>query len=221
MLRFGRLSQWHICALAVTGCATMNVSSHVAARYRLRAIPHVRLGTGRRAADRRSATRSESVLPGPRAGRGRKAAGCQRTSSVDVGTPDLLIHYHASINQRIDVNGVDREYGYCYDDDCQAESWIRSRHTRARHRRRPHEPVDLARLGAGQRRRHARTIATGWRERSTRPLRGCWRGFRRGCNATMAVRRRGDASCIRPHDHYDSRRWPSRALALTGCASMK
>jgi hypothetical protein len=34
--------------------------------------------------------------------------------------PDLLIHYHASINPRIDVYGVDREHGYCYDDDCKA-----------------------------------------------------------------------------------------------------
>ena len=34
------------------------------------------------------------------------------------GTPDLLIHYHASINQRIDVNRVDRRYGYCYGADC-------------------------------------------------------------------------------------------------------
>ena len=34
------------------------------------------------------------------------------------GTPDLLIHYHASINQRIDVNRLDRRYGYCYGVDC-------------------------------------------------------------------------------------------------------
>ena len=26
------------------------------------------------------------------------------------GTPDLIIHYHASITQRIDVNRVDRGY---------------------------------------------------------------------------------------------------------------
>ena len=37
------------------------------------------------------------------------------------GTPDLLIHYHASINQRIDVNRVDRRYGYCYGVDCPAD----------------------------------------------------------------------------------------------------
>jgi hypothetical protein len=28
------------------------------------------------------------------------------------GTPDLLIHYHANIRQRIDVNRIDRAYGY-------------------------------------------------------------------------------------------------------------
>jgi hypothetical protein len=36
-------------------------------------------------------------------------------------TPDLLIHYHASINQRIDVNRVDRRYGYCYGVDCPSD----------------------------------------------------------------------------------------------------
>jgi Domain of unknown function (DUF4136) len=32
--------------------------------------------------------------------------------------PDLRIHYHASITKRIDVNRVDRVYGYCYGEDC-------------------------------------------------------------------------------------------------------
>ena len=34
------------------------------------------------------------------------------------GSPDLLIHYHANIGQRFDVNSVDRQNGYCYA-DCQ------------------------------------------------------------------------------------------------------
>lgn len=34
------------------------------------------------------------------------------------GAPDLLIHYHANVQQRIDVNRVDRKYGYCYGEDC-------------------------------------------------------------------------------------------------------
>jgi hypothetical protein len=43
------------------------------------------------------------------------AKGFARSTS---GAPDLLIHYHANITQRIDVNRVDREYGYCYEGDC-------------------------------------------------------------------------------------------------------
>jgi hypothetical protein len=38
----------------------------------------------------------------------------------EAGTPDLLIHYHASVNTRIDVNRADQEYGYCYDETCGA-----------------------------------------------------------------------------------------------------
>ena len=37
-----------------------------------------------------------------------------------IGTPDLLIHYHASITNRIDVNRIDRQYGYCYEVECRA-----------------------------------------------------------------------------------------------------
>jgi hypothetical protein len=33
------------------------------------------------------------------------------------GTPDLLIHYHANITQRIDVDAIDRAYGYRFADD--------------------------------------------------------------------------------------------------------
>lgn len=38
------------------------------------------------------------------------------------GTPDLLIHYHANIRQRIDVNRIDRAYGYCPETNCPPET---------------------------------------------------------------------------------------------------
>lgn len=31
---------------------------------------------------------------------------------------DLLVHYHASFNQQVDANHLDREYGYCKTGDC-------------------------------------------------------------------------------------------------------
>lgn len=37
--------------------------------------------------------------------------GYERASSGDA---DLLIHYHASVNQKVDVYTADSQYGYCY-----------------------------------------------------------------------------------------------------------
>jgi hypothetical protein len=38
------------------------------------------------------------------------------------GTPDLLLHYHASIDTRIDVGRTERAYESCQGADCQ--SWV-------------------------------------------------------------------------------------------------
>jgi hypothetical protein len=37
------------------------------------------------------------------------------------GPPDLLLHYHANVSQRIDVNRVDQAYGYCNAGDCPSD----------------------------------------------------------------------------------------------------
>jgi hypothetical protein len=39
---------------------------------------------------------------------------------VTSGPPDLLVHYHANVTQRLDVNRVDESYGYCRAGDCPA-----------------------------------------------------------------------------------------------------
>jgi hypothetical protein len=41
---------------------------------------------------------------------------------AESGPPDLLIHYHAAITPRIDINRLDRERGYCYDGDCRVRT---------------------------------------------------------------------------------------------------
>jgi len=51
--------------------------------------------------------------------RGLAGRGMELTSA---GSPDLLIHYHANITERIDVNKADRVYGYCQGADCPPES---------------------------------------------------------------------------------------------------
>ena len=120
MRRLLRLAAVVIPALAVSGCATMNVSSHIQrdldfARYRTYDWrPADALPTGDPRLDKNPFFQDH--VQGAVEKR-LAAKGFERSTS---GTPDLLVHYHASIAQRIDVNRVDREYGYCYDEDCRA-----------------------------------------------------------------------------------------------------
>jgi hypothetical protein len=120
MSRLGRLIAVAICALAVTSCATMNVSSHVQggldfAQYRTYDWgPADALPTGDPRLDKNPFFQDHIL------GAVEKQMAVKGYERSESGTPDLRIHYHASINQRIDVYGVDRDRGYCYDDDCKA-----------------------------------------------------------------------------------------------------
>ena len=120
MSRLGRLIAVAICALAVTSCATMNVSSHVQggldfAQYRTYDWgPADALPTGDPRLDKNPFFQDHIL------GAVEKQMAVKGYERSESGTPDLRIHYHASINQRIDVYGVDRDHGYCYDDDCKA-----------------------------------------------------------------------------------------------------
>jgi hypothetical protein len=121
MLRFQQLATVTLLTLVLAACATtMTVSSHVQrgvdfARYRTFDWgPADALPTGDSRLDKNPFFQDhvQGAVEKQLASRG-----FERSTS---GTPDLLIHYHASINQRIDVNRVDHDYGYCYDDDCRA-----------------------------------------------------------------------------------------------------
>jgi uncharacterized protein DUF4136 len=108
-------------ALALGACATMTVSSHVAPAVNLRefytyawgpadALP---VGDARLDNDPYFHDYVQGAVEKQLAGTGLSYATAMRPA-------DLLIHYHASINTRIDVNLADRERGYCYGDDCRA-----------------------------------------------------------------------------------------------------
>lgn len=114
--RLRRLAAASVAALVLSGCASMQASSFIEpgadfTRYRTYAwSPADRLFTGDPRLDNnpffqaRLQTAVETQLA---------ARGLGKT----LATPDLLLHYHASIAQAFDVSGVDREYGYC--DDCE------------------------------------------------------------------------------------------------------
>lgn len=122
MRRLGLLIALVMASLAAASCATtMNVSSHVErgldfSRYRTFDWgPADALPTGDPRLDKNPFFKDQvqGAVEKELAVRG---------IELSTGTPDLLIHYHANIMQRIDVNRVDRPYGYYASGDSPPET---------------------------------------------------------------------------------------------------
>jgi hypothetical protein len=109
-----------LAALALAGCATMNVSSHIERNVNFAEYvtydwgPPDNLPVGDPRLDNNPFF--NDYLQGAIEKR-LAAKGFERAAT---GRPDLLIHYHASVNQKLDVYEVDNRYGYCYD-NCQPQ----------------------------------------------------------------------------------------------------
>jgi hypothetical protein len=118
MFRLFRLTAVALLATVAAGCATMLVSSHIQrdvdfGRYRTYDWgPADALPTGDPRLDRNPFFKDH--MQGA-VERGLARKGLTLSTS---GTPDLLIHYHANVTQRIDVDRIDQRYGYCYGNDC-------------------------------------------------------------------------------------------------------
>lgn len=119
MLRIARPAAVAALAFAVAGCASMTVSSHFArgldfTQYRTFGWgPPDALPTGDPRLDKDPFFQDQvqGAIEKQLASKGFKSVAAAEP-------PDLLIHYHASIRQRIDVNRTDQEYGYCAGDGC-------------------------------------------------------------------------------------------------------
>jgi hypothetical protein len=110
-----------VTALALTGCASMHVSSYVERGVDLRQYrtyawgPADTFSTGDPRLDDNPFFdgRVRAAVENHLAARGfERMAG---------GAPDLLVHYHASVAQQIYARDIDRQYGYCDDGDCRPE----------------------------------------------------------------------------------------------------
>jgi len=119
MRRLSALIPAAIAALAVTGCATtMNVSSHVERGVDLAQYhtydwgPADALPTGDSRLDK------DPFFQDHMLGAVEKAMATKGLGRSTAGTADLLIHYHANISERIDIDRLDRERGYCHADGC-------------------------------------------------------------------------------------------------------
>ncbi len=111
-----------LCALTLSACAsTMGAGSHVQTGLRMSQYrtydwgPADALPTGDARLDKDPDFQDhlEGAVEKQLAGKGLVRA---------TGAPDLLFHYHASIDTRIDVGRTEREYGSCQAADCQ--SWV-------------------------------------------------------------------------------------------------
>jgi len=115
MLRFTRFAVMALAALALAGCATMKVYSHLErgvdfAQYRTYAWgPADARPTGDPRLD------SNPFFKERLEGAVEQQLATKRFEKSTATTPDLLLHYHASITQRFEVNTVDRDRGYCSD----------------------------------------------------------------------------------------------------------
>lgn len=113
--RTARLAAAAVVLAFAAGCATMQVQSYVQSgadfsRYRSYAWgPADIFATGDPRLDGNSFFH----------GRVRAAVdarlGTRGLEQTDAGTSDLLVHYHVSVTQRVDVNLIDQKYGYCED----------------------------------------------------------------------------------------------------------
>lgn len=106
--------------LLLAGCATLRVSSHtdrglVWSKYTTfdwgpaDALP---VGDPRLDKDPFFQDRVEGAIEKAMA-----AHGFARSGTSD--RPDVLVHYHAHVTKRLDVDQIDRAYGYCSTADCQ------------------------------------------------------------------------------------------------------
>jgi hypothetical protein len=114
---------WHLVGitfvLAIGGCATMRVSSHTErglswSHYRTfdwGPADSLPAGDPRFEADPYFQDRVQGAIEKQMA-----ASGFARTAPA--AQPDLLVHYHATIAERIDVDEIDRDHGYCVTADC-------------------------------------------------------------------------------------------------------
>jgi hypothetical protein len=114
-----RRARWAVLAMAglwAAGCATMNVNSYLERGADLRQyrtydwgpVAHLSTGDPRLDNNRFFDERVRAQVEKELASRGFEKA----------AQPDMLVHYHASISQEIDVREFDDSDSYCADHDC-------------------------------------------------------------------------------------------------------
>lgn len=114
-----RLAPALLAVLAAAGCATMNVSSHVESGINTANYHTFAWGTPDPLPTGDPRLDQDPFFNDHIQGAVEKEMAAHGFTLAD-RNPDLLIHYHAVIRPRMDINRIDQEHGYCYDEGCTA-----------------------------------------------------------------------------------------------------
>ena len=117
-IRIDRLAMVIVAAVTLNACATLRVDSYLErgadfARYRSyawRLSDTFSTGDPRLDNNRFFTERVESAVDRQLRGRGFEKTGSD--------TADLVVHIHARVDQRLDTNAFDQEYGRCDAEEC-------------------------------------------------------------------------------------------------------
>jgi hypothetical protein len=107
-----------LCALVFSGCASVTVNSSVERGANLRQYHTYNWGpadTGSTGDPRLDNNPFFDERVRAQVERQLTSRGFEKTTT---GVPDLLVHYHSSFTQRIDVRNLDRDANYCQEADC-------------------------------------------------------------------------------------------------------
>lgn len=118
MRPLGRLATLALSTLAVTACTTMSVGSHVRSGLDFSGYRTYDWGPPDAFPTQDPRLDGDPFFHDHMQGavdRALAAAGFER---VVTGERDLLIHYHASVTHRIDINRAEHDPAYCSEPDC-------------------------------------------------------------------------------------------------------
>lgn len=106
--------------LAAAGCATMGASSHVDTNVDFARLRTFDWGSPDAFPVGDPRLDKNPIFLDHLYGAVEKQLAARGYERVVTGRPQLLVHFHASVNRRLDVNAADARYGYCLADDCRA-----------------------------------------------------------------------------------------------------
>lgn len=111
--RLARLTAAAVSTLALMSCASLNVNSYVERGVNFTRYQTYSWGPGDSQSTGDPRLDSNPFFFERIQADVEKQLATRGFGKTTSGRPDLLIHVHASINQRIDVNDADREYSRC------------------------------------------------------------------------------------------------------------